>query len=378
MPIGDRRSKDDRKMIGDDRRDQSDRPTLSKGMTMFKTRKRKILSLVGALALALVIGGVSLLATGTVANAAEQTTSDLRTITQVSTGPGLLGEGYLAHGGWGGRGGLGGAIDYQQLLADALGITVDKLQAAYETARTKAIDQAVEQGLITKEQADEMKVWGDARRGWFGLRRGPKGVSRAAIDENALLAEALGITVDELQAAREAANQAAIDQAVAEGLITQEQADQMQARRDLQSYLNRDVLLAKALGMTVEELQAAYADGATLSDLMSERGLEAAAVREKLLAAYDEALAQAVADGVITQEQADEMQDRRAFGFGDPSGFSDPFGSRGRMGPGGRGGFRAPCPPGTDTGTEDSSGARFSRPGTVGRPMRGVQADSTF
>jgi hypothetical protein len=344
---------------------------------MLKTRKRKILSLVGALALALVIGGVSLLANGTVANAAERTASDLRTITQVSTGPGLLGEGYLAHGGRGGKGGFGGTIDYQKLLADALGITVDELQAAYETARTRALDQAVEQGLITEEQADEMVVWGGAGRGWFGLRRGPKDVSGAAIDENALLADALGITVDELQAAREAANQAAVDQALAEGLITQEQADQMQARRDLQSYLDRDVLLARALGMTVEELQAAYADGVTLSDLMSERGLDAAAVREKLQAAYDESLAQAVADGVITQAQADEMQDRGAFfGIGGPVG---PGGRGGHGGFGGRGDFgrrggfgRAPCPPGTDTGTEDSSGVRLRRPG------RGIQADSAL
>jgi len=71
------------------------------------------------------------------------TADDLQTLTQFTTGPGLLGDGYLAHRGWS-RGGFRGNIDYQQLLADALGITVEELQAAYEAAREAAIAQAVE------------------------------------------------------------------------------------------------------------------------------------------------------------------------------------------------------------------------------------------
>ena len=332
---------------------------------MFKTKKWTLVSLVGVLVLALVISGVWLFAGTSVASAAERRADDLKTLTQSSTGPGLLGEGYLTHGGWG-RGGWRG-IDYQQLLADALGITVEELQDAYEAARTAAIEQAVERGLITQEQADEMLVWGGLGQkgfGFFGLRRGPKGVPGGAIDEEALLAEALSITVDELRAARQEANLAAIEQAVEEGIITREQADEMLSHHKLQDYLDRDALLAEALGMTVAKLQAAYADGKTLSDLMSERGLDAATVREKLIEAFDKALAQAVEDGVITQEQADEMQNGRGFGFGWP------------VGPGGRGGFRghggfggrAPCPPDTD----DTSGARFRCPGHA------FQADSAL
>ena len=48
----------------------------------------------------------------------------------------------------------GGSIDYNALLADALGITVDKLQAAYTQAFTAHIDSAVASGEITQEQAD--------------------------------------------------------------------------------------------------------------------------------------------------------------------------------------------------------------------------------
>jgi ribosomal protein S20 len=273
-----------------------------------------------------------------------------------------------------------GTIDYQQLLADALGVTMDELQAAFEQARTAAIEQAVEEGLITREQADEMLVWGElGGKGFGGLRgfggpmgRGFKGVSGSAIDGNALLADALGIIVEELDAARETANQTAIDQAAEKGLITQEQADQiraheeqMQVREDLQSYLDRNAFLAQALGMMVEELQAALAEGKSLSTLMGEKGLDAATVRENLQAAYQAAIAQAVKDGVITQEQADAMKGGPDWGFG-PRGFGRegmpmPKDFQGHEGFRGRGGFGGCGPWNPDT--DDSSGAGLRRPG---------------
>jgi hypothetical protein len=253
---------------------------------MFKTKKGRLISLFSALTL-LFGAGVWLFASTSIASAAGTTADTLKTVTQSATKPGLLGKGYLTQVGWG-RGGLRG-IDYQKLLADALGITTDQLQTAYETARTEAIEQAVTQGLITREQADEMLVWGGWGRegfGFLGMRRGPKEVSSSTIDEEALLAKALGITTDELQAARDKANVAAIEAAVKEGIITQAQADEMLSQQKLQSYLSRDALLAKALGMTLQDLQAAYAEGKTLTTLMSERGLDVAAVRTKLTTAY--------------------------------------------------------------------------------------------
>jgi len=340
------------------------------------SKKWKWISILSSVALTVAVTGVWLLGTATTASAAERTAEDLRALTQSTTGPGLLGEGYLAHGGWG-RGGKG-TIDYQQLLADALGITVEQLDKGYEAARVAAIKQAVEQGLLTQEQADEMLVWGGVggkRFGgmkglgdFFGRGRAPTGLS-GKIDEDALLAEALGITTEKLEAAREQANQAALEQAIAEGLITQEQADEMTAKKQtaeaLQSYLGRDVLLAQALGMTVEELQAAYKEGKSLSDLLSEKGLDAVTVRENMQAAREAALAKAVADGVITQEQADELANR---GLGMPG-----FDGRGMMpghkdfrGRGDPGGWRPQHPDsdGTDGIDDDStSGMRFRRPG---------------
>jgi ribosomal protein S20 len=341
---------------------------------MLKTKKRRILTIIGALALTLVVTGASLLVRTSVARASEMTAEDLRTITQASTGPGLFGEGYLSHGGWG-----KGEIDYQALLAEALGITVEELQTANQAARDAAIAQALEQGLITQEQADNLTVWGD--RGGFrfpSFKRAPKDVNAdvEGIDENALLAEALGITVEKLQTAREQANEAAIAQAIEKGIITQEQADQMQSRKDLMSYLDQNTLLAKGLGISVEELQAAREEGKTLTDLLADSGLDAVTLRTKIQEATEAAIAQAVKDGVITQEQADQMKDRPSLGFGAPGrGMMDrmPFGNRegGQMPFGDRdGGRQRPCPPSSDT--DDTSGTYWHHPGRV------IQEDSTL
>jgi formaldehyde-activating enzyme involved in methanogenesis len=338
----------------------------------------KLLSGLGGLAVVAAVLGVWLFGGTSVASASEMSAADLGTLTQSTTGPGLLGDGYLAHGGWGGRGGFmfppfgDRTIDYHQLLADALGITVDELEIAFAEAREAALAQAVEEGLITQEQADDLLVRGLlGGKGFGGMRdfrglggpmgRGFRGISDSTIDENALLADALGITVEELQGARETANQAAIAQALEEGLITQEQVDQMQARRDLQSYLDREALMAAALGMTVEELQTALAEGKTFRELMSELELDMATMRENVQAAFEAVLAQAVEDGVITQEQADAMKDGagRGFGMGPlplPEGFQGKGGFRGRGGFGGR----WPLSPGTD---DDTSGTGFRRPG---------------
>jgi hypothetical protein len=286
-----------------------------------------------------------------------------------------LGEAYLAHGGRG-HWGFGGEIDYQQLLADALGIPVEDLEAAYEKARVAALEKAVAEGLITQEQADEMTVWGGGwRRGlpFFSFWRGgpsQPGGHADLIDEQALLAEALGISAGDLQLAREKANQAAIEMAVEEGHITQEQADAMAARRELQSYLDRDALLAQALGIGVEDLEGAYADGKTLSTLLDELELDAATVRDRLAEAHRAALDQAVEDGVITQEQRDGMARGRGMPFpggpgrmpfpGDCEDWPAPRDRQGmpfrgdHEGMWGHRGFRGMRPPG--------SGIRFRRP----------------
>ena len=48
-------------------------------------------------------------------------------------------------------------VDYDALLADALGITPEKLQEARTQAFNARIDQAVTDGKLSQEQADLMK-----------------------------------------------------------------------------------------------------------------------------------------------------------------------------------------------------------------------------
>lgn len=208
-----------------------------------------------------------------------------------------------------GRSGPGG----EEALAEALGISVEELQVAHETVQAEMLEQAVAEGKLTQEQADQLKTrgtWG--RRGQLALM---KGVAES------YLADALGISVEELQTARESVKASAIQQALEDGKITEEQVAMMEARQALQNYLTKDEIAAKALGITLEELEAAREDGQRLPDLMEELGIEADDFETNLEALREDVLQQAVQDGVITQEQADLM-------------LENDF--RGKRGPGGR------------------------------------------
>ena len=63
--------------------------------------------------------------------------------------------------------------------------------------------------------------------------------------------------MEELNAARLQAKELALQAAIDSGQITQEQADWIKARAALAPYLDREALTAQALGLSVEELQAA-------------------------------------------------------------------------------------------------------------------------
>jgi hypothetical protein len=73
--------------------------------------------------------------------------------------------------------------------------------------------------------------------------------------------------------------------------------------------------IAGALGMTVEDFEAALAAGKTPFILASELGVDFADVRAAMAGQHAKALEQAVAEGLITQERANWMLGRQA-GFG--------------------------------------------------------------
>lgn len=93
--------------------------------------------------------------------------------------------------------------------------------------------------------------------------------------------------------------------------------------------------LAEAFDMTPEELQAQFDQGKTAWDIAQEQGLTEEQFYALMVEARTTALQQMVAEGVITQEQADWMLSHMG-GFG--GGFGPCHGNRGpsRGGPGGR------------------------------------------
>lgn len=188
-----------------------------------------------------------------------------------------------------GRGMKGGYTD--QDLANALGIGLDQLQTAQKTAFEEALKQAVADGVITQAQADQFSQNYTNGRPFFGLPF----IKDSNIDYNALLAKALGISTDQLNAAYQKAFEASLSQAVQNGTITQQQADLIKARNALVN------------------------DSKFQSTMRS---------------AYEAAVNQAVADGVISQSQADQLlQDSAGMMFGGPGGFGHQGGwGRGRFG----------------------------------------------
>ena len=101
-----------------------------------------------------------------------------------------------------------------------------------------------------------------------------------------------------------------------------------------------DPYLADALGMSVEDFQAARESGLTLYQIALEQGIEAAELPGLMEQARTGALEAAVKAGEITQEQADWMA-QRGGGFGGKA-----FGGRG-----GFGGHGGACPNGYEPGT---------------------------
>ena len=102
---------------------------------------------------------------------------------------------------------------------------------------------------------------------------------------------------------------------VSDGSITQEQADEVattlseagigghggpHGRLDLET-------AATALGMTEDELRTALeTDGTSLAQVAEDQGVEVGTLVDALVKAEQERIAQAVEDGRLTQEQADE------------------------------------------------------------------------
>jgi hypothetical protein len=315
---------------------------------MFKNKKWIAVLLGGTLIAAIAMGAVAYVGIQTTnAQAAITRQRDFRLAAAPLVGSDLDGFG---HRGWGPPRGDGQDLT---ILADALGITVEELEAAMEEVRIAAIENAVVEGQITQEQADKILEGDLGARGMpFLGRPGMKGPQSGA-DHDALLAGALGISVEELQTAREGARIAGVDQAIADGRITQEQADLMQAFTAIRDYIDRESLMAEVLGVSVEELQTAHEERLPISNLLEVLGLSAEDVHTAMKTAFEAAVQEALEDGVITQEQADLILNSDFAGRGF-SGFKDMDGFRGHGGRGGFPGFSCPDAPPSNTQNNDA------------------------
>lgn len=231
------------------------------------------------------------------------------------------GYGRFNHHGMGGR----GLIDREAaraLLAEALGVTLDELEAARDAAIAAV---SAEDG---RPDRDEVR---------------------------ALIAAELGVTVEELEAAQDAVQEAMLAQLVEDGTITQEQLDEMlemKALRELaQDIFSRDdaqAVIAEQLGLTVEELAAARDEGTSVSELADAQGIDLETLMTAVSDARTAAFEQAVTDGSLTQEQADLLLSQRGPHFG--------FGGHGGHGHGGHGGMRGGgFGPGSSDGSSGTS-----------------------
>ena len=137
------------------------------------------------------------------------------------------------------------------------------------------------------------------------------------------LAGALGIDRAKLDAALKTAASQTVDQALQEGQITQQQADQMRSRisQGLPFFGMKmgggkngagggfKVTLkpfADALGMAPQDVISALRSGKKISDLAASKRMTVGEVQDKMLAAVKARLDRAVKSGKLTQTQASQ------------------------------------------------------------------------
>lgn len=140
------------------------------------------------------------------------------------------------------------------------------------------------------------------------------------------VASALGVSVEEYDAAVDQAQTQVTDEAVTEGWLTEEQAELLVWRRDqapgagrrgmdkgLRSFgpgmrgegVNLASVAAEELGMSLTDLLTELQGGKAIADVAAEKGVDTQAIVNAHLSRLRENLDEAVADGKITQKQAD-------------------------------------------------------------------------
>ena len=161
------------------------------------------------------------------------------------------------------------------------------------------------------------------------------------------VAEKLGISEEEFEAVIDEARTELIDEAVAEGRLTEEQAERLQERGfpfagGRMGHGRGRVIEAAAevLGVTQEELKDELKDGSSLAEVAEAQGISVDDFKAELLNQLQALLDSDVADGTLIQEQADnifgcaeEKIDSILSGEGRPHGRPGGFGGLGQSVP---------------------------------------------
>jgi len=137
----------------------------------------------------------------------------------------------------------------------------------------------------------------------------------------------LGVSEDQVTAAMDATQKQMIDEAVQQGKLTQEQADKIQSTttkgfvfhgfgfdrggddsvkgpgRNLDS-------MATALGITTDQLNTELEAGKKIQDIAADQGMTMDQFNQKMLEMKKDAISKAVSEGKLTQDQADNMQQK--------------------------------------------------------------------
>ena len=108
----------------------------------------------------------------------------------------------------------------REALAEALGVTVEALVAAFRQVALDRVDEAVEAGKITEEKAEAWRAAIESGE-WEGMRRGWRGFKHGSLAE--------GESLDDLKAEWKQAALDRVDAAVEAGRITDVEAEELRA-----------------------------------------------------------------------------------------------------------------------------------------------------
>jgi len=185
------------------------------------------------------------------------------------------------------------------------------------------------------------------------------------------VAAKLGIGEDKLKTAVDEAYSETIDEQVAAGQLTQDQADRLKergfdvapmfaprGRRFRLGGVNLMESAATVLGISADDLMTQLKDGKSLADVAQAQGVSVDKLKTDLLAQVKTALNTLVSDGKITQSQADDVYSRTESNIDTIINATGPF----------RGG----CPPGGPGPGPMSGSSGSTTPGSTVQPETGL------